>query len=322
MFEQSRRQSPAWTSVFVALAGLVYSTLNALGKAEALCITTGCDLFKDITIYGYSLWWVGSAFFSLSLLLCLLGKKAPALGLSKLGLFIDCLLLLFMAFTAPCVPCLIAAILIALLYYTLFKEMQSRSHKTSMLLIFWLFVFCPNLFATINESIGTWAIYGPEKSDMQIYFSPSCPVCLKTIERLAANPDARIAFHPVSEIEKDITTIHNIDTYIREGASFLIAFKRATREGSTSSNIPLRLRWNLYRNKAHLAALGVTKIPVLITNGMPQSFLSALSASPTSAVKPDSIPFNESIPDNSGTTIPNLETFAGCSQNATLPCNE
>ncbi|MFV0350074.1 MAG: hypothetical protein ACK5JO_15985 [Halodesulfovibrio sp.] len=318
MFEQSRKNKAAWVPAFLAVAGVTFSTLQALGKADVLCITTGCELFKTISIQGYSLWWAGTLFFSFMLLLCLTGRRGPALAVAGLALFIDTLLLVFMAFTAPCFSCLVVAVLIALTFVTLYRDNGTRNRKPSILLIVWLFAFCPNVFGTMNETMGTWAIAGPEQPDMQIFFSPSCPVCLATIERFAANPDAHIAFFPVAEQENDVKTIARISAYMDEGTSFFVAFKRAVRDTSSVNASPsLSLRWDLFRNKARLGTLGVTKIPVLITNGVPQSLL-APAQQPAAAFTP--------APDASQQypamqpTMPNIDQFAGCGGETAPPC--
>lgn len=321
MFEQSRKNRVAWIPAFLALTGLTYSTLQALGKAESFCITTGCELFKDITIQGYSLWWFGSAFFAFAMLLCLTGRRTIALAIATLALFIDILLLIFMAFTAPCFACLIAALLIALIFYSLYRDTGARNRRSSLLLTIWLFAFCPNIFGTLNESLGVWAIAGPEKADMQVFFSPSCPVCLATIERFAVNPDARIAFIPVAESETDVESIARISNSMQEGTSFYVAFKRTTRptEAPVSTSVPLALRWDLFRNKARLGALGATRIPVLVTSGVPRSLLDAPS------FENGITPFQNSTPSMPQSpafqpTMPNIEQFAGCGGEAAPPC--
>lgn len=318
MFESTRNQGPAWTSVFIATAGVVYTVLNALGKAEELCFTSGCTLFKDITLFGHSLWWFGTGFFLLVLPLALLGKRRTALTLTALALIADMVLLVFMAFTSPCFPCIITASLFALLFLSLNSGLPSRRRKGYALLLVWFFTLCPNLFATVDSAMGTWAIAGPDNADMQIFFSPSCPVCRQTVERFAADPDARIAFYPVSENDTDILRIRTMQSAMTEGTSFYIAFTRSLRDDMPPpADIPLSLRWDLFRNKARLGSLGVSRIPVLITNGMPTSLLTQ----PT----PHGVPAAPEAPVFSGSDtsgMPNFTDFAGCGQNASEPCNE
>ena len=46
-----------------ALAGVVLCVAQALGYAEALCVTDGCALHENTTVFGLSLWWWGAGAF-------------------------------------------------------------------------------------------------------------------------------------------------------------------------------------------------------------------------------------------------------------------
>ncbi len=319
MFEQSRKSKPAWVPVFIALSGLAYTILNALGQGQELCITAGCTLFKDITVQGYSLWWAGSLFFGLVLILGLLGKRTLAFSLASLALLCDIFLLLFMAVTAPCVPCLVVAAVMALLFLALQPGDSHGRKKGNVLLVLWLFAFCPNIVATVNETMGTWAMYGKDRADMQVFFSPSCPVCQETVTRLSANPDARIAFFPVAETPDDVATISAMQTSLEEGTSLLVAFNRALRASAPDRDIPLSLRWNLFRNKAHLGSLGVTRIPVIITNGVPKSLLAHPAPSSAPVI---SMPAGSPATPSVDPLLPDINGFAGCGDDAGVPCKE
>ncbi len=331
MFETSRRTGPIWSALAISLLGAVYSLVNALGKAESLCITTGCSLFKEFTVYGYSLWWGGLAFFCSTALLCVLGRQKIAFLLTGAALLVDTALLLFMAFSAPCVPCLGIALFIALLFFSLRPSGRSPSPQRPVLLLLWSFAFLPNLFLAANESMGTWAISTPEHADIQLFFSPSCPVCRTAVERFAADPDARIAYYPVAESEQDIRAIAVMRAALGDGTSMLIAFRRGLREAAllspapssatpspTSTNLPisLSLRWKLFRNKVRLASMGITTIPVMITNGVPRFLLAPPAGSSAPALFPP-LPGESSPQAGQG----GLGAFAGCDQTGE-PCPE
>ncbi|GFM37460.1 hypothetical protein [Desulfovibrio psychrotolerans] len=328
MFEISRRNAPVWPAVFIALAGLAFSLTNALGKADALCVTSGCDLFNEAMTYkGYSLWWAGVAFFSIVLLPCLLGRRSIALAIAGFGLLADTLLLLFMAFTVPCLPCLGVAVFMALLFTVLHRAQYSRNRTMSILMLAWLIALCPNLFATTSELMGTWKIHGPERADIRVFFSPSCPVCVMAVEALAKDPAAAIAFYPVAEKESDRASLAAMEESLAKGTSFLVAFRRGTRDPDALTSPAgwpdLFMRWKIFRNKAHLHAMGVDTIPAILTNGVSGNLLNALTApSPVPAAIPK--PAERPATDAPGAEqlLPGLDAFSGCGQSAPEPCDE
>lgn len=327
MFEISRRNAPVWPAVFIALAGLAFSLTNALGKADALCVTSGCDLFKDAMTYqGYSLWWAGVAFFGLVLLPCLFGRRSIALALAGFGLLADTLLLLFMAFTAPCLPCLGAALFMALLFIVLHRAQYPHNHRMSILMLVWLIALCPNLFATAEELMGTWKIHGPERPDIRVFFSPSCPVCVMAVEALAKDPAAAIAFFPVAEKDSDRAALAAMEESLAKGTSFLVAFRRGTRDpeslAAPAGWADLSMRWKIFRNKAHLHAMGVDTIPAILTNGVSGSLLNALTA--PSPVPAPPVPADQPAKDTPGTDplLPGIDAFSGCGESAPQPCED
>ncbi len=95
----------------IALLAAAFCIWSAFGNAVNFCAATGCLLYQDFTVGGISLWWLGTGSFAALGLLALLGAAAPGRLLAGLTLLGDICLLLLMALTAPCVSCLVAAVL-------------------------------------------------------------------------------------------------------------------------------------------------------------------------------------------------------------------
>ena len=313
MFETVPSRRPLLASVFVGTLGIILCALSALQKADALCVTTGCALFKEFTIAGISAWWFGLTAFSLNTLLSLLGRRQAALLFATLFLLADMCFLLIMAFSAPCVPCLLAAVLFALQYISIAGAAPGKiSRAGTALLVCWFFVVSPNMFSALDETFGIWTISGPENADMRLFFSPSCAVCLKAVPAFASNPENNVAFIPVAESAEDERTILLMNRYLAEGNTMYAAFRRATKAVSpapASLLEMLRVQWHLYRNKAHLMQMGVDRIPVLVTNGLPESLYKRPAAGSRTPAYNDA-PATELL----------QEHFAGCGGATSVPC--
>lgn len=297
----------AYGTAFFAFAGAIFCALNATQNLDAICITTGCEIFKDISVFGISLWWFGTALFLTLSLLNLLSYRKTALLLALSAVIIDLGFLLLMVFTAPCVPCLAFAAILFLLFFMQCSVLRRPSILVLPVLIIWTLLFTPNIFSTINEEIGTWAIYGNQQADVQVYFSPSCTACKNLIPNLSKKDSGNIAYYPIAETDEDIERIFLMQNAINDESSMYVAFNRAIRGTTDSISMPfktrLQLQWNLFRNKSKLASMGVTRIPVLITNGVPSSLLSNEKKQGT---KGDELDFNDD--------------FSGCTDDSTEPC--
>lgn len=297
----------AYGTALVAFAGAIFCALNATKNLNAICITTGCEIFKDISIYGISLWWIGTALFITLTLLNLFNLRTTALLLAFSAVVIDLGFMLLMIFTAPCVPCLVFAAILFLVFFMQCSVLKRRSTLVLPVLIIWALLFTPNVFSTVNEEIGTWAIYGNQQSDVQVFFSPSCTACRKLIPSLSKNDSGNITYYPIAETDEDLEKIFLMQNAVNDGTSMYIAFNRAIRGTTDSVAIPfmarMKLQWNLFRNKSKLASMGVTRIPVLITNGVPSSLLSNGQKQGT---KGDVLDFNDD--------------FSGCTEDDSVPC--
>ncbi|SIN71508.1 hypothetical protein [Halodesulfovibrio marinisediminis] len=297
----------AFGPALVAIAGAIFCALNATQNLDSICITTGCEIFKDVSVFGISLWWIGTALFTTLALLNIFNFATTALLLALTAVIIDLGFLLLMIFTAPCVPCLGFAAILFLLFFMQCSILKRRSALVIPLLVVWALLFTPNVFSTVNEEIGTWAIYGKQQSDVQVFFSPSCSTCVKLVPTLSQNASANITYYPIAENDGDLEKIFLMQKAVSEGTSMYIAFNRAIRSTDDSVRLPLltrlELHWNLFRNKSKLASIGVSRIPVLITNGVPRSLLS-----------------NKEKQETKGDVLDFTDDFSGCSEGNEEPC--
>ncbi|WP_430735125.1 hypothetical protein [Halodesulfovibrio aestuarii] len=297
----------AYGAAFVAFAGAIFCALNATQNLDAICITTGCEIFKDISLGGISLWWIGTALFIALALLNLFNLRKTALFLALCAIIGDLGFLLLMIFTAPCVPCLFFAAILFLLFFMQCSVLKRRATLVTPVLVIWTLLFTPNVFSTVNEELGTWAVYGNHQSNVQVFFSPSCSACKNLIPTLAQNDSGNITYYPIAESDGDLEKIFLMQKAITDGTSMYIAFNRAIRGTTPPRAIPfmvrMKLLWNIFRNKSKLASIGVTRIPVLITNGVPNSLLS-----------------NEQKHGSKGDVLDFNDDFSGCTDDSSAPC--
>ena len=277
-----QRLSVSWGCVIIALIGAGYCALLANPTQGPIpCPGTGCRLFRDFTVHGFSLWWAGTAYFALTALVCLRRSTKLALALAGLALVLDTLLLMLMLATAPCVSCLGAALLIGLLFCTIRSHAYSMNMlrpRASALFLLWLGFFIAVSATALMEQAPIWVIHGANTSERRVYFSPSCPACKDAVTVFAD----KAAFVPIAERESDYAAIDAMDKAIARGESLQKALDGAARE-QTPDPYSLRmllLRLRLLRNKAEVLRLGFDALPLIMVNGMPQSMLPAAAAPP------------------------------------------
>lgn len=265
--------------LFFALLGTAFCVWSALGNDVNFCVTTGCTLYQDFTVAGISLWWFGTAAFGALAGLSLLGAAAWGRTLAALALFGDICLLLLMAFTAPCVSCLVAALLFAVVYFLLRRAPAPQSHmhgngrRGSVLLWVWLALFVVNLGAVARSQTDVWPILGEgENAATRMFFSPSCRYCIEGVNALSGKVD--VAFYPLAETEADVWKVARMLTLLDEGlnlAQALAQSQNATAPSGIGSWRPdmLLLRFRLLRNKAHIFAAGSQGVPFFEQRGLP-----------------------------------------------------
>lgn len=259
----------------LALAGLLFSMAAGLGGADALCLTQGCTLYKDVAFFGISLWWFGAAGFALIGGLCLVNKAGWAYMLAFAAVALDCVFLAWMALSIPCLNCLIAALLFFALFVCLALGLGAARLPALTVAILWLTLFSPNVFATGQEIAGPWRIGGQENAPVRVFFSPSCPSCRTALKGLLMGGEQHLAFYPVAEDEDDVKRLAQLRENLQQGASFVRAFA-GSRDPRNAPELDLwqelSLRSGLFRNRMALARMGADRIPVITMFGVPQGF--------------------------------------------------
>lgn len=280
-------------AVFIALIGAAYSAAGAQGLTDSVCVTTGCELYKGLELFGYSVWWYGTAGFTLVGLLVLLGRTGLARFAAGVGLLIDVGLLGLIALTAPCLACLIAGFLLLLLFIVLATPMGIPGR---VIAIAWLLVFSPNVIGAMKSITDPWPIYGEADAPIRLYFSPSCPSCLlSTSEALEVYPDDSALF-PVAESDADKRKVAALVRHLEDGAPMpqdLDAFFKKAASRPMPEPDP-ELRWKLFRNELALSSLGSETVPFLMIRGRPGPLP---MASPRTETEPSPTP---ALPDKPG----------------------
>ncbi len=310
----SRYAPLPWGAALLALLGAGYCALQSGYFGESFCPSSGCRLFRDVSVAGVSLWWVGVAAFALISLCCLWRRPGLAFFLVSAGLVADSLLLAVMLGIAPCLSCLGAALFLGLLFLLLRRAPQGwfkGQARPSILFMVWLVLFLANGAAAVNERVSIWVISGAEHGERRVYFSPSCPACKDAVAAFAGSA----AFVPVMKDESDFAAILRLERGLRNGRSLREAFTASLSgpEPDISFARGLILRLRLLRNKADVLRLGFDTLPLIMVNGLPQSLRSEVQAPPRSASRPSPAASVSDLP-------PELESLDQCKQDAT-PCD-
>ena len=265
--------------LFFALLGTAFCVWSALGNDVNFCVTTGCTLYQDFTVAGISLWWFGTAAFGALAGLSLLGAAEWARIVAALAILGDICLLLLMAFTAPCISCLVAALLFAIIYFLLRREpapqsrMRPEGRRHSVLLWVWAALFVVNVGAVARSQADVWPILDESENPVtRMFFSPSCRYCIEGINALSGNVD--VAFYPLAETEADVWKVARMRALLDEGLNIAQALAQSQKVQEPSGFASWRpgmllLRFRLLRNKAHVFAAGSQGVPFFEQRGLP-----------------------------------------------------
>ncbi|MGE4298101.1 MAG: hypothetical protein AB7E47_08745 [Desulfovibrionaceae bacterium] len=303
-------RGPLWLAIVLSLCGIGFCVSAALGMADNVCVTNGCALLKGSSLFGVSLWWWGVAAYSLIGAACLLGAPALACLLAVAMLAGDCFFLAWMAFVAPCLNCLVVAVLFLLLTLVLMPPASSRMgirRVGSLVIAVWFFMLAPNLFGMAYEAAGPWPVLGAPDAAVRVYFSPGCPVCRTTVTEFLSGSLDNVAFYPVLETEDDVSRIHRLASDLEAGIPARQAFAAcfdpdADTQASFVQSFPVRLRTMV--NALALIRAGATRIPVVLTSGR----LAQPAAGSTAPASPLS---------GKQFFMTGQETFSGCDQTDT-----
>lgn len=253
-----------------ALAGVVLCVAQALGYAEALCVTEGCSLHEDTAVFGLSLWWWGAAaFFGLGVL-ALWGRAAWAAGAGLACLAADIGLVALMALTAPCLTCLVAGLLFLAFYLFAARRAGGAGRLALAVVAVWALAFSPNLFAVGRETMGPWPMSGPETAAVRLFFSPDCPACRDAVIALHRLEKPFLGFFPIAGSEAEVRMVAKTLEGIKAGLPLPEALARCA-EGEPAS-VGLALRWRLLKNKVAYLGGRPDGVPHLQINGWPRKW--------------------------------------------------
>lgn len=268
--------------LIVSIMGIIFCVWSALGNDVNFCVTTGCTLYQDFTLFGISLWWYGTVAFTILAACAVLGFAKFGQRLGAIFLIGDICLLILMSLTAPCVSCLVAAVLFAM-NYVFFRRAAFHSSRQngqvqmrySIIIVLWLIFFIVNIGQVARSQINLWPILDESgQAHTRMFFSPSCRFCVEGINVLSGNID--VAFYPVAENDEDVYRISRMEALISEGMSLSEALAQSadfTRPNfiESLSLKTLMLRFRLIINKAHVFGSGSQGVPFFENFGLPQS---------------------------------------------------
>ena len=273
-----------WRAVATAVLGACFCLYASSSQGKLLCLTSGCILNRDFSLFGISLWHLGCGAFLLYILVALVGGDRPARPFACLFLGADCLFLILMGLTLPCVPCLGAACFFALLFTTSTPAVFPR--KRSLLLGFWMVLFLFNGFFLARNALAPTPLFGTPNAPVKLYFSPSCPACHEAVRRYSTlAQQGKAALYPVAEQESDVPVIAAMEQLAREGISPFETLERAIsrpfvpRFGLST----ILLHWRLRANHASVLALGDGRVPLIIQEGLDLTVRSAEQNEPSQA---------------------------------------
>ena len=264
---------PRLTLLF-ALLGLAWCVYISFPANTSIpCATSGCELFRDSTIGGVSLWWVGAAFFFVLSAICLRGRSFLAAKFLALAIFLDAILLIIMFFTAPCLDCLVVAACMGLCLLCLqlpHSEFIPPKKGHPLLLAIWFGLFLANAVLAANESIPAYTVGDAETTEVRLYFSPSCPACREAVASLAG----KATLYPVEENPGDFEAVLRFEVLLQGNK---LTYEEALNKSlDPRTPVPqialprqLELRAQMLRNKAAVFGQGFRALPLIVINGMP-----------------------------------------------------
>jgi hypothetical protein len=306
--------SGRWTGTVVALLGAGLCVASAMGRTEAACFTDGCALFQDYTFFGVSLWWWGVVGFLAIALPALFGATRLAFSVACLALIVDVGLLAWMALSAPCATCLLAALFFLGAFMALLPPKGPGRKAAKVLALVWALTFSPNLFAAVQEPLSPWPLYGNADAPVRVFFSPNCPACRDTVaDTLRYGKNA--ALFPVAESDKDMEDIQKLTAALATGQTFANAFAALAAPGGLPAAElgmldNLRLRLHLSRNRVALLRAGADRVPFSMVSGRPESSRPAIPAIPALP----QAPATTGAPSWSPSATP--DNFLGCPPDA------
>ncbi len=328
-------------SLLMLLVGLFFSAWNVFAKESVFCLTDGCHVVDNFTIFGLSLW-VYSLVACVIFALLLLRKKIKlALVLLALAIIGDTVLLVLMLFTAPCFNCLIIAFIFAAA--TTFLALMEQKSIVLGFVALWFTFFIINVGALVGSMAQPFAIYAnpanvddPQNATMRIYFSPSCPSCEELVNLLGSlemTTQSDISWYPVTESSADIALTRQMNDYIAQGMDLKQAYNAmlANPESFAFENMAADfiMQIRLLVNQAQLSDRGTSRIPFVEYTGLPGHFkqMGSQVVAPTQVEDVNSNGIELKSPDelmnnsnDQGNSILNFGVDSYCDQESEEPC--
>ncbi len=279
-------------TALLCLAALLFCLWVSFGGGPEICFTAGCSLYRDFTVAGVSLWFVGAAAFAALGILAVSGRAGAGHALAAAGLVIDTCLLILMVLTAPCFNCMVTALFLLAVFLSFRSACSSESGPErsgrrghSLILMVWGFCFLCNTGIVLKSQVPLYCLSdNADEAAVRYYFSPSCPACRQGIEQLSGSIDT--AFFPVAENDLDVARVARMEEALARGSNMAqaLAEARAADYAGACGPFgcgPLMLRLRLLCNKAHLLMEAGAVVPFVEYRGLPRH----LSTPPAPAVQ-------------------------------------
>lgn len=257
--------------VFVSVVLGLFCLLQVLGYDNILCVTSGCEIYKNITIFGMSMYHFGTALSLVALSLILTRKLNYLHIFMTITIISDILLLLYQSFFWPCINCLFVAVNIFALFI-LSSTLSNKKNKTFYVIIYiWIGLFSVTSFNAVKEKIHPIPVYGSSESSVKVFFSPSCDSCKDVIDSIVEkNMQSDVALYPINKNYEDIEKIDTLICSLRCGETLTTALGKCFGDIKPNKDISivefLKNRLILLSNKMYLSKIGSTTVPVIWNN--------------------------------------------------------
>lgn len=250
----------------IAAVGAAYC-LVSLGEGHPLCATSGCEIYANYKLLGFSLYGWGLVAFALLAILagpgCKPHVKQPLYGALCLALTLDSALLAYQALFWTCLSCLLIAALIGLIALAgYWNHPYCRTRLYRALAATWFILFSVVSLLVAKEVVSTpWILAGSEEAEARIYFSPTCQACQSVTLDLLDGPDVdKVAFIPVAKSPEDARRIAVVVALGPKGPE---AVRRLFQEDLPGAG--KGMWWELLRNKMAMASQGITRVPTIVS---------------------------------------------------------
>ncbi|MEI6259948.1 MAG: hypothetical protein WCR46_08580 [Deltaproteobacteria bacterium] len=256
-------------AVGLNVVGLSFCLLSAFRMTDVLCITQGCSVYENFSLFGVSLYGFGSAAFLMLLFFAIARQGRYLLMVSAFFLILDSVFLTTQILLWPCMKCLIVAALFgAVMVVAMIIQDQDKKTGMKWVMSVWFLLFFVDVIAVAKESVSPWPVYGYDAAPVHLYFSPTCPSCQGMIDALLAKTSAptQIALYPISKNPEDTVKIMFLEKQLKKGTALkeaLVLCQQAKEVNTIYDMAYLRTILNTFKNMSALSRMGVTHVPFL-----------------------------------------------------------